>query len=354
MGRRMSEACRLADLKWQKAAFAANFVGIHGRRRFEEEFANRPVKAGRLVDLDFLHKIEFPYLKAVEEFGWITYLTSGIEVFDGLVKIFYTNAMKISDECFSTYIMGKYYEIKRGTIAEALGIADEGEEYNAYKDHKTLSFSKKVLGKRSLRVAPRYAKVLKMHDRLLHLIVTYILTPSGTSYSVIQRRDYWLMAMIKSGKKPNLPGLIFNDMLRIVEATEPCTLLYGMLLSLMFAKLNVDTSCDLGIMHQSMTVIGKRSVHSFGYRQNKNGEWVKKEDIGSDSEGELEMDFEEMENGDEDEMNVEGGQGSIAELAATIDDVKGRVYNVEKQTKKILELLTAMHARGGGSSSGSQ
>ncbi|XVF80465.1 hypothetical protein PTKIN_Ptkin15bG0076100 [Pterospermum kingtungense] len=276
----MSEACRLADLKRQKAAFAANFVGIHGRRRFEEEFANCPVKA---------------------------------EVFDGLVKIFYTNAMKISDECFSTYIMGKYYKIKRGTITEALGIADEGEEYNAYKDHKTLSFAKKVLGKRSLRVAPRYAKVLKMHDRLLHLIVTYILTPSGTSYSVIQRRDYWLMAMIKSGKKPNLPGLIFNDMLRIVEATEPCTLL-----------------------------------------QNKNGEWVKKEDIGSDSEGELEMDFEEMENGDEDEMNVEGGQGSIAELAATIDDVKGRVYNVEKQTKKILELLTAMHARGGGSSSGSQ
>ncbi|XVF61301.1 hypothetical protein PTKIN_Ptkin08bG0119400 [Pterospermum kingtungense] len=294
MGRRMSEACRLADLKRQKVAFAANFVGIHGRRRFEEEFANRPVKA---------------------------------EVFDGLVKIFYTNAMKISDECFSTYIMGKYYEIKRGTIVEALGIADEGEEYNAYKDHKTLSFAKKVLGKRSLKVAPRYAKVLKMCDRLLHLIVTYILTPSGTSYSVIQR---------------------------IVEATEPCTLLYGMLLSLMFAKLNVDTSCDLGIMHQSMTVIGKRSVHSFGYRQNKNGEWVKKEDIGSDSEGELEMDFEEMENGDEDEMNVEGGQGSIAELAATIDDVKGRVYNVEKQTKKILELLTAMHARGEGSSSGSQ
>ncbi|XVF66663.1 hypothetical protein PTKIN_Ptkin10aG0054900 [Pterospermum kingtungense] len=322
MGRRMSEACRLADLKRQKVAFATNFVGIHGRRKFEEEFANRLIKAGRIVDLDFLHKIEFPYLKTIEEFGWITYLTSRIEVFDGLVKIFYTNAMKVSDECFSTYIIGRYYEIKRGTIAAALGITDEGEEYNAYKDHKTLSFAKKVLEKRNLRVAPR--------------------------------RDYWLMAMIKSEKKPNLPGLIFNDMLRIVEATEPCTLLYGMLLSLMFAKLNVDTSCDLAIMHQSTTVIGKRYVHSYGYRQNKNGEWVKKEDIGSDSEGEPEMDFEEMESGDEDGMNVEGGQSSIAKLAATIDDVKGRVYNVEKQTKKILDLLTAMHARGEGSSSRSQ
>ncbi|XVF87973.1 hypothetical protein PTKIN_Ptkin19aG0011300 [Pterospermum kingtungense] len=320
MGRKMSEVCRLADLKRQKVAFAANFVGI-GRRRFEEEFTNHPVKA---------------------------------EVFDGLVKIFYTNAMKVSDECFSTYIMGKYYEIKRRTIAAALGIADEGEEYNAYKDHKTLSFAKKVLGKRNLRVAPRYAKVLKMHDRLLHFIVTYILTPSDTSYSVIQRRDYWLMAMIKSEKKPNLPGLIFNDMLRIVEATKPCTLLYDMLLSLMFAMLNVDTSCDLAIMHQSMMVIGTRSVHSYGYRQKKNGEWVKKEDIGSDFEGEPKMDFEEMENGDEDGINVEGGQSSIAELATTIDDVKGQVYNVEKQMKKILNLLTAMHARGGGSSSGSQ
>ncbi|XVF86247.1 hypothetical protein PTKIN_Ptkin18bG0025200 [Pterospermum kingtungense] len=287
MGRRMSEACQLADLKRQKVAFAANFVGIHSRSRFEEEFANRPLKAGRLVDLDFLHEIEFPYLKTIEDFGWITYLTSKIEVFDGLVKIFYTNAMKVSDECFFYLYHGE------------------------------------VLEKRNLRVAPRYAKVLKMHDRLLHLIVTYILTPSGTSYSVIQKQDYWLMSMIKSGKKPNLPGLIFNDMLRIVEATETCTLLYGMLLSLMFAKLKVDTSCDLPIMHQSMMVIGKRFVHSYGYRQNKNGEWVKKEDIGSDSEGEAEMDFEEMKSGDEDGMNVEGGQSSIAELAATIDDVKG-------------------------------
>ncbi|XVF69545.1 hypothetical protein PTKIN_Ptkin11bG0090600 [Pterospermum kingtungense] len=259
MDRRMSEACRLADLKRQKVAFAANFVGIHGRRRFEEEFANRSVKVGRLVDLDFLHKIEFPYLKTIKEFRWITYLTSRIEVFDGLVKIFYTNAMKVSDECFSTYIMGRYYEIKRGTIAVALGIADEREEYNAYKDHKTLSFAKKVLEKRNLRVASRYAKVLKMHDRLLHLIITYILTPSGTSYSVIQRH------FLRSG---------YN---------------------------------------------------------------------ASEHDGEPEMDFEEMESGDEDGMNVESAQSSITELAATIDDVKGRVYNVEKQMKKILDLLTAMH-----------
>ncbi|XVF80342.1 hypothetical protein PTKIN_Ptkin15bG0062300 [Pterospermum kingtungense] len=250
MGRRMSEACQLADLKWQKT---------------------------------------------IEDFGWITYLTSKIEVFDGLVKVFYTNAMKVSDECFSTYIMGRYYEIKRGTLVVASGIPDDGEEYNAYKSHKTLSFAKKVLEKRNLKVVPRYAKVLKMHDRLLHLIVTDILTPLSTSYSIIQ--------------------------------------------SLMFTVLKVDTSCDLPIMHQSMTVIGKRSMHSYGYRQNKNGEWVKKEDIGSDSECEAEMDFEEMKSSDEDGMNVEGGESSIAELAATIDDVKGRVYNVEKQTKKILDLL---------------
>ncbi|XVF72012.1 hypothetical protein PTKIN_Ptkin12aG0087300 [Pterospermum kingtungense] len=239
--------------------------------------------------------------------------------------------------------MGRYYEINRGTNAEALGITDDGEEYDAYKTHKTLPFAKRVLRKNNLRVVPRYAKVLKMHDRLLHLIVTYILTPLGTSYSVIQRRDYGLMFMIKSGRKPNLPTLIFNDILRIVEATEPCTLLYGMLLSLIFAVLKVDTSCDLPIMHQSMTVIEKRSVHSYRYRQNKNSEWVKNEDIDSDSEGEVEMDFEEMEKGDKDGINVEGSESAMIELAATIDHVKGRVNNVGKQVNKILDLLTAMH-----------
>ncbi|XVF60919.1 hypothetical protein PTKIN_Ptkin08bG0086700 [Pterospermum kingtungense] len=172
-----------------------------------------------LLILIFLRKIEFLYLKTIQEFGWITYLTSKIEVFDGLVKVFYTNAMKVSDECFSTYIMGRYYKIKRGTIAAALGIPDDDEEYNAYKSHKTLYFAKKVLEKRNLRVVPRYAKVLKMHDRLLHLIITYILHRAHRIQ--LSKGRHFLRSAYNAPK------------------------------------------------HE---VIGKRSVHSYGYRQNKNGE----------------------------------------------------------------------------------
>ncbi|XVF53940.1 hypothetical protein PTKIN_Ptkin05aG0140700 [Pterospermum kingtungense] len=72
--------------------------------------------------------------------------------------------------------------------------------------------------------------------------------------------------MIKIEKKPNLLTMIFKDMLRIVEGKKVCTLLYGMLLNLIFIELQVDISCDLHIMHQTTIVINKRSMHSFGYR----------------------------------------------------------------------------------------
>ncbi|XVF74599.1 hypothetical protein PTKIN_Ptkin13bG0122900 [Pterospermum kingtungense] len=260
MVRRKMDASRVSVMKRQKLCFKQNFRSQEDQERYEKEFVNRKVKAGRVIDWDFLTEIGFPYLDIFEEFGWKIYLTSKGEVFENLVKVFYSNARKIAKPgCdfefytgrFSTYLIGKDYEISEGIIAKALAFGDmEGEKEPSLKNSK-VSLAKKVLGKICSKNELDSTGIFGMHDRLLHLIVTYIFEPSGTAYSRIQRRDLWWMYMIKNRKKPNVPTMILRDMMRIVEKPNNAILLYGMVLSLVFAQLKVNTKCDVVAFHKS-------------------------------------------------------------------------------------------------------
>ena len=78
-----------------------------------------------------------------------------------------------------------------------------------------------------------------MHDRLLHLIVTHVLAPFGTQYAIIRKQDYWWIHMIKKKHCPNLPAFIFSDMMKVVQHRES-TLVYGMVLSVVFRHLGID------------------------------------------------------------------------------------------------------------------
>ncbi|XVF48040.1 hypothetical protein PTKIN_Ptkin03bG0158500 [Pterospermum kingtungense] len=191
MVRFKSMAQRENCAKRSKFSFEANFMDDDQHFRYEDFFVNCVVKAGRVIDLDFLKSIKFPYLKVFDEFGWTNFVSSKKEVYDELIKAFYSNAVKVGGDCFRTYIMRKEYVINRGIIVDALGMADDGEVYEAYRKHKTLSFAKVVLRKNNLQKVPTYVTVFNMNERLLHLIVPHIVDPSETSYASIQRRDFW-------------------------------------------------------------------------------------------------------------------------------------------------------------------
>ena len=103
--------------------------------------------------------------------------------------------------------------ILRQVIVNALNLDDSGET-NTKAD--ILDLAKSVFDDKSLPFAHTQAAKLGMHDRLLHLIVTHVLAPFCTQYSIIRKQDYWWMHMIKSKNCPNLLAFIFSNMMKVV------------------------------------------------------------------------------------------------------------------------------------------
>ena len=78
--------------KCQKPSFSANFRTTIAQTRFDNTFAYRDVKAGRVIHFELLESINFPYLSTFEEFGWNNYMKMNAPVYENLVRTFYCNS----------------------------------------------------------------------------------------------------------------------------------------------------------------------------------------------------------------------------------------------------------------------
>ncbi|XVE53933.1 hypothetical protein DITRI_Ditri03aG0042200 [Diplodiscus trichospermus] len=251
---------------------------------FNDEFAHHEMKAGRVINLDFLNTIGFPYIDTFSNLGWLNYLGLNVAVFENLVRVFYSNATRIAriggENCFhmnmfKIYLMGQEIEVTRKLIANSLDLSDDGiiDDESLHVDDIILA--QKVFNDENLPFAYSQVSRLGMYDCLLHLIVTHILAPFGTQYSTIRKQDYWWTYMIKSEKKTNLAIFIFKDIMKVVSQTES-TLVYGMVFTCIFTHLGIDLSYDVATIQSVSTHLNEHSLKVIGYAENADHEWVKK------------------------------------------------------------------------------
>ena len=78
--------------KRQNPSFNANFRTAIAQTRFDDTFAHRDIKAGRVIHFELLESINFSYLSTFEEFGWKNYLKMNAPVYENLVRAFYYNS----------------------------------------------------------------------------------------------------------------------------------------------------------------------------------------------------------------------------------------------------------------------
>lgn len=343
--------------KRQKPSFGANFRTAIAQSRFEDTFAHRDVKAGRVIRFDLLESIDFPYLNTFEEFGWTNYLKMNAPVYENLVRAFYCNSDLIPrqnipnrsyTDRFKTFLMGSEYIISRQTIADALNLDDSGET-NTKAD--ILDLAKSVFDDETLPFAHTQAAKFGMHDRLLHLIVTHVLAPFGTQYAIIRKQDYWWMHMIKKKRCPNLPAFIFSDMMKVVQNRES-TLVYGMVLSAVFRHLRIDTRCDTPFIQPSSSYLDEHSLGSMGYVKEQNI-WVKKAERGTIDPDEValggdELNPEEQGNeGDGQETGEAAGTSSSAEFnsRSVLEAILGRFDSLDTRFESITARLDSMELK---------
>ena len=107
-------------LKRQKPSFSVNFQITIAQTRFDDTFAHRDVKGGRVIRFELLEFINFPYLSTFKEFEWKNYLKMNALVYENLDRAFYCNSELVSrqntpnrsySDRFKTFLMGSEYVI---------------------------------------------------------------------------------------------------------------------------------------------------------------------------------------------------------------------------------------------------
>ena len=127
--------------------------------RFNDTFAHRDIKAGRVIHFELLESINFSYLSTFEEFGWTNYLKMNAPIYENLVRAFYCNSKLVPrqntpsrsySDRFKTFLIGNKYVISQQIIDDALNLDDFGET-NTKVD--ILDLAKSVFNDESLSFA---------------------------------------------------------------------------------------------------------------------------------------------------------------------------------------------------------
>ncbi|GMJ06943.1 hypothetical protein HRI_004363500 [Hibiscus trionum] len=233
---------------------------------FNGYFATRAVHMIRPIDFPVLEDFRFTYLPRIREWKWENFLKIRCSTHANLVRAFYSNAQleHNSDglvEVITSNVMGKPLRITLDDFTTQLGLPAGGltKEKGAYDP--------------TLKIVRNRATELDIHDRFLHLILTWNLRPIS-KHVVIRQLDYWWIDCFRNNRRPDLAFLMYNDIAKVIRKplTSTATLLFGTYISYILRKLGVPTRIDPSGNHPS--TLGEAALHSCGWSK-KNGIWTK-------------------------------------------------------------------------------
>ncbi|GAV67548.1 hypothetical protein CFOL_v3_11053 [Cephalotus follicularis] len=258
--------------------------------------------------------------------GWFDYLCSSHIIYPRLVKIFYAN-LETSTTCVAnSFVLGNPISITPKLIAETLGIPNSGiTHFNDVKKLKALGI---CLERPDFNpIMSVTSSHLPIATRIILLLVTNTLLPREGSHTLPSERDLKFIACVKNGTLVNLPYLIINHML-----SRPNHIPYPMLLSRIFASLNLDIPDDeLSVKPSHKQLINRAGLRNCNIRF-ENGLWVKLQGGGREQVGEQanvraggEDEEDEDDDGQQFEMRPNVGTTGSSSSRPTLESLQARM-----------------------------
>lgn len=239
------------------------------------QYRNYPLKRERTVSIPFLdsEKFQFKYNHLLMRWNLMAFLSLNGIFYRNLVLIFYANAKCIYSPApekmviaIESYLMGKRFRIDVDVIVNALGLEDEGISDENYFGH-VLSGS---------------VTALDVHDRFLHLMISWWIRPSNGKFSWIRQVDDFWIQCFRKAEEPNLPRIMFTDIVWHVQnrhTKHVKSFPYATALSAIFAHLEIDCSYDFP--EPLKEPIDETSLHRANFHF-IGGEWIRQEPMLQD------------------------------------------------------------------------
>ncbi|KAG4205229.1 hypothetical protein ERO13_A04G090750v2, partial [Gossypium hirsutum] len=153
----------------------------------------------------------FKYLDQLCDWVWLECLQLRGPCYDNLVRAFYSNAkLKHNStthlvQSITSSVMGQEITISVETLSSYLFITNEGDEHHTGSYNTSLTRPNDYVG-----------NDMDIHDHILHLIFTWIVSPTNKNFS-FRHTDYWMWHCFRTDHPLNLASIIFLNLLEIVR-----------------------------------------------------------------------------------------------------------------------------------------
>lgn len=249
-----------------------------------------------LVERDFndalLRKIEFKFMKDLQDWKWYDLLISNAVILPNCVRAFYffgdndnvdANGEKYGTKHIDQFInnvLGKQILINGDVVNDFLGLEKQGES-RIPSNFDFVRACRIVYGRPRLETWVDNVKWLDVHTRFLHLMVVQALVPRSGNYTSICPLDMYLMCKIIEKQPPNLGVFIARRMTKAIgwsHSTNKYKLPYGVIVSNLVRK-EVGRIPRNEVTSEEVTVkkIQRRTLLKMDFIE-VDGKWVRKEE----------------------------------------------------------------------------
>ncbi|GAV79280.1 hypothetical protein CFOL_v3_22745 [Cephalotus follicularis] len=256
--------------------------------------------------------------------GWFDYLCSSHIIYPRVVKLFYANLETYTTCVANSFVLGNPISKTPELIAETLGIPNS--EITHLNDVEKLEALGICLERSDFNpIMCVTSSHLLIATRIILLLVTNTLLPRESSHALPSKRDLKFVACIKNGTLVNLPYLIINHML-----SRPNHIPYHMLLSRIFASLNLDIPDDEhNVKPSHKQLINRAGLRNCNIRF-ENGLWVKqlaggREQVREQANVRAGGDDEEEDEDDAQQFEMRANVGASSSSRPTLESLQARM-----------------------------
>ncbi|GAV57218.1 hypothetical protein CFOL_v3_00756, partial [Cephalotus follicularis] len=217
--------------------------------KYKDSYTARKVLCGRVVDFSFTTGDNFQLEQWFTALGWRDYFTINAPYYVELVKEFYSNMTKVSDDCDSVEIKTKVnrtvINFDDKLLGNILGVLATGSRF--FETKKWPEDQELVL-EDCLRVfypnenvfggMEKPTNILGTEHRLLHHITATHILPTSDGHEKMSYQDLYIMWHVVTGKALNLPHLIMKNMLRATSKVEGA-FPYGMVITEIISQFGI-------------------------------------------------------------------------------------------------------------------
>jgi len=162
--------------------------------------------------------------KLLKDQSLIKFLEMKGNIYPDLIRVFYTN-LKFEGNNLVSHVKGVEMEITHEVWAAVVGLKFSGLKINkgnlgVVEDLNKIEYYKSCLNNQHAQVRTCSVGGLKFDERLLALIVTWILTPRGSNHSVLTEEDLVYIFCIMKKIKVNWIHIIKEHMQKAIRLSD--------------------------------------------------------------------------------------------------------------------------------------